>query len=948
MDYHEFALPRHITPVSKNLFSVLHINTCSAASKHEEICDFVTEFSLKFSAILLTETWYNDGCTTLSLPGYNNFFLNRPQQRGGGVAIYVKEGPRYVLVPDFCKVTEDYEILTLRENTKFITVVYRPPHGNTYNFFSFFENLLDYISVNNLHLVCGGDFNINILESTREAADFQKILSSTGFTNLISTASRVTLNTASALDLIITNVENTVLHAGTLASGISDHCPVFAAFDCIVTDKKRKFEPLVIQHLSQAALQSFGHEISKCDWSHVTRTKDVNEAYCRFVETFLRIYVKHFPFKTCKQSKKIRKPWVTRAHLDMIKNKNKLYHLFLRTRCPSQLTEFKSLRNKLNSELKRAKITYYHSIFSDISKKRPDAAWKVMNSVLGRDKKHVTPESILVDGQRVTGTVLAEHFNAYFVNAAMPDYKRKSGSMSHTQFLEYSVSDSLFLTPTDEDEIVRMFMSLTNSRALDVNNMQIKPVKYVIACISSVLKHIFNLAMVTATFPEEMKKAKVSVIYKGGDQQCMKNYRPISVLPVFSKGLEKIICNRITSFFSSKHILSDSQFGFRKGRSTETALLTMKEFIVHNIEKRLYTLGLFIDFSKAFDSLSHQILADKLFACGIRGKPLDLLKSYLQNRQQYVCLQGSKSPFLSISRGVPQGSILGPLLFNLYINDLVNIDKSAKFVIYADDSTILFSGPNVGDLVSECNNTLSTLSTWSSLNELKINPTKTKIVIFHARSKTVQLLNPISYEGQNIAVVDEHKILGVTFSSHLSWNSHVEELCRRLSSTTGALSRCQRLLPTKVKLQIYYALFASHLNYCNLVWITTTKQNLNKILLLQKKILRHIADIPYLASTRTVFQEYTVMRVQHLYKFRVLQAFYFSDTYKKFLETISHLKLNDTTISTRHTLAWFVPHYRTTYNLQALHYNLPSILNEYTELTTATHRQLREFFTSML
>lgn len=231
-----------------------------------------------------------------------------------------------------------------------------------------------------------------------------------------------------------------------------------------------------------------------------------------------------------------------------------------------------------------------------------------------------------------------------------------------------------------------------------------------------------------------------------------------------------------------------------------------------------------------------------------------LVEILLKNRQQNVCLQSFQSSLRPISRGVPQGSILGPLLFNLYINDLVNIEKSAKFIIYADDSSILFSGPNINDLVLQCNNTLSKLSTWSRLNEIKINPLKTKIIIFRARSKVVTRLSPIVYEGLNIAVVNEHKILGVTFSAHLSWNSHVEELCRKLSSTTGALSRCQRLLPSKVKLQVYYALFASYINYCSLVWATTTKRNLNKILLLQKRFFAMLQTFPTWLQLKRCFR----------------------------------------------------------------------------------------------
>lgn len=190
------------------------------------------------------------------------------------------------------------------------------------------------------------------------------------------------------------------------------------------------------------------------------------------------------------------------------------------------------------------------------------------------------------------------------------------------------------------------------------------------------------------------------------------------------KRLRKIIFSRITKFLDKNAILTDAQFGFRKGRSTENALLLLKETIVQNIEKNFLTLSLFIDFSTAFDSLHHRILEHTLAHHGIRGVPLSLLQSYLHGRTQCVYIGTNRSTYLPVPCGVPQGSLLGPLLFNIYINDIINIDKSVKFIIYADDSSLLLSGPDPEALIKHCNNVLHKLYTWSNSNQIRINPLK--------------------------------------------------------------------------------------------------------------------------------------------------------------------------------------------------------------------------------
>ena len=282
-------------------------------------------------------------------------------------------------------------------------------------------------------------------------------------------------------------------------------------------------------------------------------------------------------------------------------------------------------------------------------------------------------------------------------------------------------------------------MSLKNSSALDIDNLQIGPIKFVLEHLAPVLVYIFNLAVESGEFPREMKRSRVSVLFKGGDKNLLGNYRPISIIPVFAKGFEKMLHSRLSNFFTKSDIISDAQFGFRKGRSTELALLRLKEIILENIENRLFTLGLFIDFTKAFDSIDHSTLLHKLEIYGVRGTPLALIKSYLTERSQCVCLGNHHSSSLPVSRGVPQGSVLGPLLFNVFMNDIVNINKSVKFIIYADDATVLFSGADTDRLVESCNRFFCNITSWSLSNKPKINPKKTKVIIFRARNKTLNV-----------------------------------------------------------------------------------------------------------------------------------------------------------------------------------------------------------------
>lgn len=306
MAYQELAFPHLIAKQDASATTVLHLNARSACNKSDDIIHFLAQFTFKFNVIMISETWYYSNCAMLTLQGYDRFFINRPNKKGGGVALFVESYAKYELVHDYTRVTDDYEILTVKSKNRIISLVYRPPSGNVVTFFTweFFEPFLDYVSMNNLKLVCGGDLNIDVLKQSNSSFQLNLCLQSAGFVNTITTPTRITSHTSSLLDLLIVDISTTVCNTGTLVSDISDHCPIFL----IYTDDSKKTadacQQFTYQRITQASLEQFKNDVMNHNWSHVLNKTDANKAYNEFIRAFTHMYASNFPMKTAKHSKK--------------------------------------------------------------------------------------------------------------------------------------------------------------------------------------------------------------------------------------------------------------------------------------------------------------------------------------------------------------------------------------------------------------------------------------------------------------------------------------------------------------------------------------------------------------------------------------------------------------------------------------------------------------------
>lgn len=433
------------------------------------------------------------------------------------------------------------------------------------------------------------------------------------------------------------------------------------------------------------------------------------------------------------------------------------------------------------------------------------------------------------------------------------------------------VESSLFLNPTNHHEVYNTIMSLKNTKAVGSDEIPVKLLKHVAEEISHPLTHIINLTLNTGIFPEILKSAQVKAVYKKGKKHIISNYRAIALLSNASKIFEKIIYNRFINFLENHQVLSDTQNGFRKRKSTTRAAYQALCKILDSMNDKLHTVAISIDLTKAFDSVEHDILIRKIENYGIRGTPLQLIKSYLSDRSQCVTEIDENNDILksnpvTILRGVPQGSILGPLLYILYTNDLPLIVDNV--VQYADDTTLIISEENEGDLDNKIFNAIGKLEQYFTPLNLKLNPEKTQVIKFSNRI----LNNPAVFTNGNTTLtsVKNTSFLGIKIDTRLDWKYHIECLSTNMAKYCYALKVISQNINSETAFVAYHAYIQSRIRYGIIFWGNSS--NIDRVFILQKRCLRNILNMKQTDSCRPIFIERGILTITSQY---ILEAVIF-------------------------------------------------------------------------
>ena len=527
------------------------------------------------------------------------------------------------------------------------------------------------------------------------------------------------------------------------------------------------------------------------------------------------------------------------------------------------------------------------------------------------------------------------HLNDYFSNVAS-DLMNNSALMAVGNPMSFLTSDfrnSFSYHPVLPEEINSVILSLKN-KSNNIYCIPVKVLKKISYIISPILASITNNSVFSGTFPSMLKLANVIPLHKKGPRNVAANYRPISILPSFSKIIEKIVYKRVYNYLMKFSILSNDQFGFRSGKSTSMAILHFLHCLYPSLDSDKSVISVFLDFSKVFDCVSHSILLYKLHFYGFRGFIHDWFKSYLSGRKQRVTLGDVSSGYVDVVHGVPQGSVLGPLMFLLFINDLPSVSNKFKYTLFADDSTLSYSFDPRTDIQTAhviVNNELSKINNWLLVNKIKINIEKTNCVLFNCR-RNVELPDVV-IGGGVVNRVDTIRFLGVVFDENLKFNSHINYISGKVSRTVGLLNKLKHYVPMEVLHLIYNSLIAPYLNYCIEIWGGTSACYLDKLLKIQKAAIRNVNLLSFNAHTSTHFKNLNILKIPDLYEYHVLvlmhKAVFRNDNLYLFSDLRSHRDLHS--YLTRNSLKLLIPHFRKTKCHMSISFVGPSLWNRLPE-----------------
>ena len=504
--------------------------------------------------------------------------------------------------------------------------------------------------------------------------------------------------------------------------------------------------------------------------------------------------------------------------------------------------------------------------------------WEGIRKIVNIKKVSTKTSQLNIGGKIIDDDKeLANNFNNFFVNVGPSTENTipKVPNILPSKFLKNRNQMNFVIAHISNEEILDIIKSLEN-KSTGPSSIPLKLLSIIPDLIIIPLAYIINMSLQTGEYPDLLKLVKVIPIHKGGSTQDVNNYRPISLLSIFDKIIEKLMHKRLYSFLEKHNILFHNQFGFRKNNSTIYALAQITEMIKESVDSGKFGCGIFIDLRKAFDTVNHEILLIKLEHYGIRGDMLNWFKSYLSNRKQYVSINGESSELLEISCGVPQGSVLGPLLFLLYINDLPNVSDVLNFYLFADDTNIYYESDSLQDLEKTINKELKKLHLWLNINRLSLNIDKTNYIIFHPYNKPLKQHTTIKINKKAINEKDYVKYLGVLIDSTLSWKDQISNISKKISRAIGIMYKLRPFLPLNVMKNVYYSLIYSHIIYAIEAWGSASQTELDKILILQKRAMRLMTfNDKYptvcgpLISSGPIFAKLETLKVTDIFKYQV-------------------------------------------------------------------------------
>jgi len=707
---------------------------------------------MNFDIIALSECWLTQASLIPYLPGYNYNYAVSVFGKSGGVVMYTKDNLIVETVDTMQYfVTSSVEILTvsIKNMDLFFSTVYRHPMPNENDFLEDFENFIGnktFQNSNYRNLICG-DFNINTLGKSNKVNHYISLIKSSNFSIYASKPTRITSSSSTCIDHIIYQLKPTDEINCTVSDlQVADHKCITIEVSYIA--KKHRTRKILRRVHSEKNIQKFKNCVHTTNWTNlITDSNSLNENTLSFIKKIVHLYGESFPL--VKQKNHVNdSDWINSDIRKMILHKNFLLKKSKRTKKPKDISRFKLYNSVVRAKITKQKQTYFSTIISASKGKKK---WDFINKVQNKQKasSHV----------QISATNYKNHLDNVI---SRKDVNKQSMSTTYN-------SNTAVLTVSDVDEIFNCIMLLKNKFTYQENDIPMFLWKQIAEDISAPITYLVNTMISSAQFPNMFKSAFISPIFKRGDKNLPNNYRPIATLHNLSKVFERVIYNRILSFCSKFNILPDYQFGFRPHFSTKDAIASLVLQIENNSRANKKTCCVFLDLSKAFDMVNYDRLLQILYNLGFRGQFFNLLSSYLNGRTYKVKIGNDFSQTSNMTRGVPQGSIISPILYSLYVTDFSFVHEHV--FQYADDSTIIISYNTLEDLKLSLCNIEKKLQKFITDRHLTLNTQKTEIMLIGE-----QTTHTLSFMNEHVTTIKAAKFLGIYISSVLNFDFHTEKL----------------------------------------------------------------------------------------------------------------------------------------------------------------------------
>ena len=866
-------------------FKIVHLNIRSIVKKIDQLRVLLQDTSIE--VFTLSETWLKPFLHTalFEIEGYKLFRLDRKirgrsKKRGGGLLMYVRDS-----LSSSCEYLDELNasnsnieaqwLLIHRPHCKNVVIgnLYRPPGGNLEKAVTYLDNSLRTINLAKIDLFLVGDLNVDLMDKTSNTfKKLQFFIQSNGLTQYIRTATRNTAKSSSLIDVAISNSKY-ISQAGTLEHHISDHQPIF-----IVHKKGRdkrdtvNFDGRSYRNFDRA---KFRDELRQCSWEEYFNIRDPTLAWDFIHKRVTSVLDVMCPIRSFR-IKNYRPDWMTNELIEQLKDRDYFYKKAKLSGDADAWNIAKFLRNTTNSHIRNAKREF---ILNELRENEDNAKkfWKVIRKVIPSSKSSPGQSILLKDkGEKVEKDQVASYINDFFINVGKVKTKPVNvpGISTGGVALKPELTGWEFEQLT-ETRVYNVIKDINVAKSSGIDNVSSFVLKEAFTVLLPELTYLFKLSLTNSIFPQQWKKALVIPIPKAGSLSDVKNYRPISLLPLPGKVLEKLVHCQISDYLNRNMLLSDNQHGFRKSHSTIHSVAQLVNFVNTNMDDRRPVLATFIDFRKAFDCVQHDILLSKLNSLGFSHVVVDWVASYLQDRKQKVFANNIYSEYETIQQGVPQGSVLGPLFYILYANDLSVLFNNCNFALYADDTVLYTAKEDFLESISDMQLDMDRLAGWCRDNGIMVNTDKTKVLVFGSKTR-VNRLPPfdVKYEDKPLMKVTSYKYLGLTLDHQLNYNLHIKKLISTVSAKLKQFQRMRSFLTVKAAILVYKNMLLPIIEYGDIFLTAASLKNRKKLQTLQNKGLRCALNKGIETSSSELHREAGLLKLKYRREQHLLHLVY--------------------------------------------------------------------------